>query len=169
VGTPSRNPIRMTLRVTSDLDDGSGQEREATVEIKGGRMDRPSLARLPSPRPVRPHDPSGIFLAEPAATEDSRTGRPDPSLPNDTVPRVGVRLVIITASGNEMPLVTPPCQAARLLDRLTDPEAAGDGGADGPDQARMGSERLRPAPVGRWLSRVRLIDRCAEAPGGDAA
>ena len=72
-----------------------------------------------------------------------------------------VRLVLVSASGFEMPLVATPAQTARLL------RISAEGEPGGPNGRRV--IRPRPVPVEELLRRGRLVSRFETPPGGGAA
>jgi len=72
-----------------------------------------------------------------------------------------LRLVLVTASGFEVPLVATPAQTARLL------RISGGGETGGLKSRRV--IRPRPVPVEQLLRRGRLVRRFETPPGGGAA
>lgn len=86
-------------------------------------------------------------------------------------PAIGdLRLVLVTASGFEVPLVTSPAQAARLVRRSGETDVVELRGAEDPGSLRdRRACSPRPVPVDRLLSRSRLVSR-RESPveGGSA-
>ncbi len=81
-----------------------------------------------------------------------------------------LRLMLVTASGFEVPLVASPAQAARLLRSSgetegTDQRCVGDPGS--PRSRRV--RRPRPVPLDQLLSRGRLVSRFETPLGGGAA
>jgi hypothetical protein len=91
--------------------------------------------------------------------------------PEDETPPIGdLRLVLVTASGFEVPLVASPAQAALLLRSSGETEGTvqrGDGDPGGPGGRRV--RRPRPVPVDQLLSRGRLVSRFETSLGGGAA
>ena len=81
--------------------------------------------------------------------------------PEVDAPVIGnLRLVLVTASGLELPLVTSPAQAARLLmssDEARNAARCGDGDPEAATCRRVRHPRC--VPVGELLSRVRLVSR----------
>jgi hypothetical protein len=91
--------------------------------------------------------------------------------PEDETPPIGeLRLVLVTESGFEVPLVTSRAQSARLLrssgDRSVDDQRGN--GDPGPLKSRR-VRRPRPVPVGQLLSRGRLVSWSETPLGGGAA
>jgi hypothetical protein len=81
-----------------------------------------------------------------------------------------LRLVLVTVSGFEVPLVTTPAQTARLLrsfDKTHVATRGGDGDPEAPTYRRV--HHPRPVPVDELLGRVRLVSRFETAHGGGAA
>jgi len=91
--------------------------------------------------------------------------------PEDETPPIGdPRLVLVTASGFEVPLVASPAQAARLLRSSGETDAADqrcDGDPGGLRNRRV--RRPRPVPVAQLLSRGRLVSRFETPLGGGEA
>jgi hypothetical protein len=87
------------------------------------------------------------------------------------MPLIGnLRLVLVTASGFEVPLVASPAQAARLLRNSAEADAAdqrGDGDPEAPRCRRV--HHPRRVPVDELLSRGRLVSRFETPLGGGAA
>src|SRR5664280_508044 len=89
---------------------------------------------------------------------------------HQTPPMLDLRLMLVTESGFEVPLVTPPAQAARLL-RSSGGRSVGDQRGNG-DPGPLKSRRVRrpcPVPVDQFLSRARLFIRFETPLGGGAA
>jgi hypothetical protein len=81
-----------------------------------------------------------------------------------------LRLMLVTESGFEVPLVASPAQAARLLRSSGESDAAdqrGDGDPGGPRNRRV--RRPRPVPVDQLLNRMRLVSRFETPLGGGTA
>ena len=81
-----------------------------------------------------------------------------------------LRLMLVTESGFEVPLVASPAQAARLLRSSGETDAAdqrGDGDPGGPRSRRV--RHPRPVPVDQLLSRGRLVSRFETPLGGGTA
>jgi hypothetical protein len=94
----------------------------------------------------------------------------DHSPEDETSPIGDLRLVLVTASGFEVPLVASPAQAARLLRSSGETDAAdqrGDGDPGGLRNRRV--RRPRPVPVDQLLNRMRLVSRFETPLGGGAA
>ncbi len=94
----------------------------------------------------------------------------DHSLEDETPPIGDLRLVLVTASGFEVPLVVSPAQAARLLrcsDKSEGTDQSGDGDPGGVRSRRV--RRPRPVPVAQLLSRGRLVSWSETPLGGGAA
>jgi hypothetical protein len=91
--------------------------------------------------------------------------------PEDGTPPIGnLRLVLVTASGFEVPLVASPAQTARLLSSSGGTVATvrlGNGEAGDPGGRRV--RRPHPVPVDQLLSRTRLVSRFGTPLGGGAA
>ena len=91
--------------------------------------------------------------------------------PGDETPPIGdLRLVLVTATGVEFPLVASPAQTARLLRRPSEAGAAdqhGDGDPLGTKGRRVRHPRRVPAE--QLLSRSRLISRFEAPLWGGAA
>jgi hypothetical protein len=91
--------------------------------------------------------------------------------PEVEMPLIGnLRLVLVTASGFEVPLVASPAQAARLLRNSAEADAAdqrGDGDPEAPRCRRV--HHPRRVPVDELLSRGRLVSRFETPLGGGAA
>jgi hypothetical protein len=89
----------------------------------------------------------------------------------DETPPIGdLRIVLVTATGFELPLVATPAQAARLLRGFGATDAAdqsGDGDPGGPRGRRV--RHPRRVPVDQLLSRGRLVSRFETPLGGGAA
>jgi hypothetical protein len=84
----------------------------------------------------------------------------DQSPEDETPPMLDLRLVLVTASGFEVPLVATPAQAARLLRSSAEADAAdqrGDGDPEAPKSRRV--RRPCPVPVDQLLNRMRLVRR----------
>jgi hypothetical protein len=95
---------------------------------------------------------------------------PDRSPEDETPSIVDLRLVLVTASGFEVPLVASPAQAARLLGSSGETKGTdqrGDGDPGGPRSRRV--RRPRPVPVDQLLTRARLVSRFETPLGGGAA
>jgi len=94
----------------------------------------------------------------------------DPS-PDVDMPMIdNLRLVLVTVSGFEVPLVTTPAQTARLLrssDKTRVTTQGGDGDPEAPTYRRV--RHPRPVPVDELLGRVRLVSRFETALRGGAA
>jgi len=94
----------------------------------------------------------------------------DHSPDHETPPIGDLRLVLVTATGVEFPLVASPAQTARLL-RSSGEAGAADQQGDGDSGCPLGRRVCHPrrVPVEQLLSRSRLISRF-EAPlcGGAA-
>lgn len=94
----------------------------------------------------------------------------DPS-PDVDMPVIdNLRLVLVTVSGFEVPLVTTPAQTARLLrssDKMHVATQGGDGDPEAPTYRRV--RHPRPVPVDELLGRVRLVSRFETALRGGAA
>jgi len=81
-----------------------------------------------------------------------------------------LRLVLVTASGFKVPLVTAPAQAARLLRSSDEAQNAAQCGDGDPEAATCRRVRHpRRVPVGELLSRVRLVSRFETPFVGGAA
>jgi hypothetical protein len=96
--------------------------------------------------------------------------RPDHSPEDETPPKGDLRLLFVTASGFEVPLVASPAQAARLLRSSGEEDAAdqrGDGDPGGPRGRRV--HHPRPVRVEQLLSRGRLVGWFETPLGGGAA
>jgi hypothetical protein len=94
----------------------------------------------------------------------------DQATESEAPPTIDLRLVLVSASGFEVPLVTSPAQAARLLRNSGEAEGTnqrGDGDPGGPRSRRL--RRPRPVPVNQLLNRGRLVSRFEMPLGGDAA
>jgi hypothetical protein len=92
-------------------------------------------------------------------------------LPEDETPPPGaLRLVLVTESGFEVPLVASPAQATRLLRISSNRSARGQhlGRARDLPQSRA-TQRPRPVPVAQLLSRGRLVSWSESPFGGGAA
>ena len=71
-----------------------------------------------------------------------------------------LRLVLVAESGFELPLVTSPAQAARLMQCARETDTAGEHGDMAPGTWGDPMVRLpRPVPVGQLLCRSRLVGR----------
>jgi hypothetical protein len=95
---------------------------------------------------------------------------PDHSPEYETPPMLDLRLMLVTESGFEVPLVASPTQAARLLRSSGETDAAdqrGDGDPGGPRSRRV--RHPRPVPVDQLLSRGRLVSRFETPLGGGTA
>ena len=94
----------------------------------------------------------------------------DHSPGDETPPDRRLRLVLVTASGFEVPLVTSPAQTARLLRSSGEADAADQRGGGDPGAPRSRRvRRPRPVPVDQLLSRGRLVSRFETPLGGGAA
>ena len=90
--------------------------------------------------------------------------------PEGGTPPIGeLRLVLVTASGFEVPLVTSPEQAARLLRCASETDVVDLRGAEDPGRQARGVCGPRPVPVARLLSRGHLVNRSATPVEGGAA
>ncbi|MGP8063750.1 MAG: hypothetical protein ACLP5O_14550 [Acidimicrobiales bacterium] len=87
------------------------------------------------------------------------------------MPQIGnLRLVLITASGFEVPLVTTPVQTARLLRSSGEAHTTAQRGDGDPEAATCRRVRHpRRVPVDELLSRGRLVSRFETPLGGGAA
>lgn len=87
------------------------------------------------------------------------------------MPVIGnLRLVLVTASGFKVPLVTSLAQAARLLrssDKAQTDTQCGDGDLEAPTRRKM--LHPRRVPVGELLSRGRLVSQFETPLEGGAA
>ena len=132
----------------------------------------------------RDHDPvSGGELPTGALTPGTRTlagGSEEDRLrvvhvsdhsPGDEAPPIGdQQLVLVTASGFEVVLVTSPRQAAWLLRSSGETGAANQHGDRDPGAPRCRTvRRPRPVSVGQLLSQSRLVSRFESPLGGGAA
>jgi hypothetical protein len=155
------------------LDDGSCREHKAPVTNKGGLMSRSSSAVERGPGRVSGGSvPLGALIsAGPAEADRLRVvGASDHSPEDETPPIIDLRLVLVTASGFEVPLVASPAQAARLLRSSGETEGTDqrcDGDPGGPRSRRV--RRPRPVPVDQLLSQGRLVSRFETPLGGGAA
>jgi hypothetical protein len=94
----------------------------------------------------------------------------DQSPEDESPPMLDLRLMLVTESGFEVPLVTSGAQSARLL-RSSGDGSVGDQRGDG-DVGPLKSRRVRrpcPVPVDQFLSRGRLFIRFETPLGGGAA
>lgn len=94
----------------------------------------------------------------------------DQSPEDETPPILDLRLMLVTESGFEVPLVTSPAQASRLL-RSSGDRSVVDQRGNG-DPGPLKSRRVRrpcPVPVDQFLSRGRLFIRFETPLGGGAA
>jgi hypothetical protein len=94
----------------------------------------------------------------------------DQSTESEAPPIIDLRLVLVSASGFEVPLVTSPAQAARLLRNSGEADGTdqrGNGGPGGPRSRRL--HHPRPVPVDQLLSRGRLVSRFGTPLEGGAA
>jgi hypothetical protein len=94
----------------------------------------------------------------------------DQSTESEAPPIIDLRLVLVSESGFEVPLVTSPAQAARLLRNSGEADGTdqrGDGDPGGPRSRKL--RRPRPVPVDELLSRGRLVSRFETPFGGGAA
>ena len=91
--------------------------------------------------------------------------------PEVDAPVIGnLRLVLVTASGFNVPLVTAPAQAARLLWSSDEAHNATQCGDEDPEATtRRRTRHPRRVPVGELLSRVRLVSRFETPFVGGAA
>jgi hypothetical protein len=81
-----------------------------------------------------------------------------------------LRLVLVTESGFEVPLVTTPVQTTRLLWSSGEAHTSvqgGDGDPEAPTYRRV--RHPRPVSIDELLGRVRLVSRFETALGGGAA
>ena len=112
-----------------------------------------------------------LISAGPAEADRLRVVEASEHSPEDeTPPIIDLRLVLVTASGFEVPLVASPAQAARLLRSSGETEGTDqrcDGDPGGPRSRRV--RRPRPVPVDQLLSRGRLVSRFETPLGGGAA
>jgi hypothetical protein len=95
---------------------------------------------------------------------------PDQLPEDETPPMLDLRVMLVTESGFEVPLVISPAQEARLLRRSGD-RSVGDqrgNGNPGPLKSR-GVRRPCPVPVDQFLRRGRLFIRFETPLGGGAA
>jgi hypothetical protein len=94
----------------------------------------------------------------------------DHSSKDETPPIGNLRLVLVTESGFEVPLVASPAQAARLLGS-SGVRSAGDQLRDRVRDLpkRRATRRPRPVPVAQLLSRGRLVSWSESPLGGGAA
>lgn len=94
---------------------------------------------------------------------------PDCTAEGETPASGDLRLVLVTASGFEVPLVTSPAQAARLVRRSGETGVVELRGAEDPESLRdRRACSPRPVPVDQLLSRSRLVSR-RESPGEGGA
>ena len=155
------------------LDDGLRQVHEAPVTNKGGLMSRSSSAAERGPGRVSGGSvPLGALIsAGPTEADRLRVVEGSDHSPKDeTPPIIDLRLVLVTASGFEVPLVASPAQAVRLLRSSGGTDATdqrGDGVPGGPRSRRV--RHPRPVPVDQLLSRGRLVSRFETPLGGGAA
>ena len=94
----------------------------------------------------------------------------DQSPEDETPPMLDLRLMLVTESGFEVPLVTSRAQSARLL-RSSGDKSAVDQRGNG-DPGPLKSRRVRrpcPVSVDQFLSRGRLFIRFETPFGGGAA
>ena len=136
-------------------------------------MSQSSSAAKRGPEPV-----SGGGFPPGALTSTGRPGgdrlrvveSPDCTAEGET-PAIGnLRLVLVTASGFEVPLVTSPAQAARLVRRSGEKDVVELRGAEDPESLR--DRRVcspHPVPVDQLLSRSRLVSRRESPVEGGAA
>lgn len=90
--------------------------------------------------------------------------------PEDGRPPIGeLRLVLVTASGFEVPLVASPEQAARLARCAGETDVVDQRGAEDPRRQARRRYGPRPIPVARLLSRGHLVNRSATPIEGGAA
>ena len=145
------------------LDDGLRQVHEAPVTNKGGLMSRSSSAAERGPGRVSGGSvPLGALIsAGPTEADRLRVVEGSDHSPKDeTPPIIDLRLVLVTASGFEVPLVASPAQAARLLRSSGGTDATDQRGDGDPGAPRVrGARRPCPVPVDQLLSRGRLVSR----------
>ena len=145
------------------LDDGLRQVHEAPVTNKGGLMSRSSSAAERGPGRVSGGSvPLGALIsAGPTEADRLRVVEGSDHSPKDeTPPIIDLRLVLVTASGFEVPLVASPAQAVRLLRSSGGTDATDQRGDGDPGAPRVrGARRPCPVPVDQLLSRGRLVSR----------
>jgi hypothetical protein len=115
--------------------------------------------------------PAGALMSAGGPEGDRLRADGSDRSPQDEMPPIGdLQLVLVTARGFEMPLVTSPAQAARLLRSSGEADAA-DQRSDGDPGIPRGRRlcRPRPVPVDQLLSRGRLVSRFETPLGGCAA
>lgn len=146
---------------------------KAPVTNKGDLMPRSSSAVEGSPDRVSgPGVPLGAVIPAIRA-EGTRlrvVERSEHSPEHETPPPSDLRLVLVTESGFEVPLVASPAQAARLL-RISGNTSARRqrlGRARDLPKSRA-TQRTRPVPVAQLLSRSRLVSWSESPLGGGAA
>ncbi len=94
----------------------------------------------------------------------------DQSAEDETPPRGDLRLMLVTESGFEVPLVASPAQAARLLRSSGETESTDQRGDGDPGDLRNRRvRRPRPVSVNQLLSRGRLVSRFEIPLGGGEA
>jgi len=107
---------------------------------------------------VPDHAPTAL---SPSRTARRRVVEASAGLAGDeTSPVDALRLVLVAESGFELPLVTSPAQAARLMQCARETDTAGEHGDMAP--GAWGDPMVRhprPVPVGQLLCRGRLVGR----------
>jgi hypothetical protein len=116
--------------------------------------------------------PPGALIPEGGSGDDRLrvVGGSNHSPEDETALMGNPRLVLVTASGFKVPLVTTPTQAARLLRNSSKTDAAiqpGDGQREAPRCRTV--RRPRPVPVDQLLSRGRLVSLLETPLRGGAA
>jgi hypothetical protein len=146
---------------------------EGPVTNKGDQMSRSSSAVERGPDEVSSGGLPPGALTPAGGSGNNRlraVGGSDHSPVDETPPIGDLRLVLVTATGVEFPLVASPAQTARLL-RSSGEAGGADQHGDGDSGCPRGRRVRHPrrVPVDQLLSRGRLISRFEAPLRGGAA